>query len=203
MRHNKVLTLWEALSSPANFPNYDANTGAGYGILKPKHHFPRQSASTYPYKHPVDDIEIDDSELDNDEVDEPIDQAKFRNKIGSVQPSDNLSARSVDNQYFVGSATPLNMFGEAIGRNSSRGSIVAIPNMYKGKQATIGGASGLNMVQKPIQHTFGTKKGISSALQSLVDVPQPWEENLFADDDVVSKIRQIVNAYHDLNLLRK
>ncbi len=198
MRHNKFTTLWEALSSPANFPNYDANTGAGYGILRPKNHFPRQSTSTYPYKHPVEDDEVE-----NEEVDEPIDQAKFRNKIGSVGPSDTLSARSVDNQYYVGAATPFDMFGEAIGRNSSKGSIVAIPNMYKGKQAVVGGSNSWNADQKPIQHTRGTKKGISSALQSLVDVPPAWEEDFFIDNDPVSKIRQIVNAYHDLNLLRK
>lgn len=198
MRHNKFTTLWEALSSPANFPNYDANTGAGYGILKPKNHFPRQSASTYPYKYPVEDDEVED-----EEVDEPIDQAKFRNKIGSVGPSDTLSARSVDNQYYVGAATPFDMLGEAIGRNSSKGSIVAIPNMYTGKQAVVGGSNSWNSVQKPIQHTRGTKKGISSALQSLVDVPPAWEEDFFIDNDPVSKIRQIVNAYHDLNLLRK
>lgn len=202
MYQNKnVKTLWEALSSPANFPNYDANTGAGYGILRPKNHFPRQSASTYPYKSPVDDDELD--AVEEETVEDPKDQAKFRNKVGSVGPSDTLSTRSVDNQYFVGAATPFDMFGEAVGRNSSKGSISAIPNAYAGKEAVVGGSNSWNSVQKPIQHTRGTKKGYSSALQNLVDVPQAWEEDFFDDNDPVSNIRRIVRTYHDLNLLRK
>ena len=50
-------------------------------------------------------------------------------------------------------------------------------------------------VDNPTFHPGGTARTIRNTT--------PERQIQFADDDVVSKIRQIVNAYHDLNLLRK
>lgn len=203
-----MATLWEALSSPANFPNYDARSDLGIGTLRARTHFHRTSQSTYPYiEPPQGEYEEEDSDEvhEEDEVD-PVTQAKFRNATGAVRASDPYSARSVDNQYFTPSAsTPFHLakLGEATGSRSSRTRMSPMLGLYKGKEAVIGGAHSWNAVMKPIQHTRGTKMGYSMASKLL------GNEELSPDDEkndefsVVSKIRRIVNAYHDLNMLQK
>ena len=56
-------SLWEAIGGgPANFPNYDARTGLGYGTQS-GFHAHRQYQGTYPYREPLSDNE----EAANDE----------------------------------------------------------------------------------------------------------------------------------------
>ena len=198
------MTLWEALSSPANFPNYDARSDLGIGSLRARTHFERQSQQTYPYiESSSSDEEIDD---EKDDDNEPIDKAKFQNKIGRVIPSDPYAVRAVDNQYYTPSAsTPfhLSKLGEAVGSRSSRTSLIPMPDLYKNKQATIGGANSWNAVHKQIQHSKGTKRGFSMAPAPIPEENFASEQEKNDDFQVVSLIRQIVNAYHDANMQQK
>ena len=197
-------TLWEAISSPANFPNYDARSDLGIGSLRAKTHFQRQSQSTYPYIEPSSSE--NDIENEDDEDAEPIDKTKFMNKIGRVIPSDPYAVRSVDNQYYTPSAsTPfhLSKLGEAIGSRSSATNLSPIPDLYSNKQATIGGSNSWNAVHKQIQHSKGTKRGWSMAPVPIPDEKFASEQEKNDDFKVVSLIRQIVNAYHDANMQRK
>lgn len=196
--------LWEAISSPANFPNYDARSDLGIGSLRARTHFHRQSQTTYPYIEPSSSE--NEQEVEEDERVDPVDKAKFSNKIGRVIPSDPYSARAVDNQYYTPSAsTPfhLSKLGEALGSHASRTSISPMPDLYKGKEAVLGGANSWNAVYKPIQHTRGTKFGYSMAhtFEPEENINYEYEKN--DDFRVVSLIRQIVNAYHDANMQRK
>jgi hypothetical protein len=170
--------------------------------LRAKTHFERQGQVTFPYVE-KDEIEKDE---DAEEAVDPVELAKFMNKTGRVIPSDSYASRSTDNQYYTPSASSpfyLSKLGEALSPNVSGTSIVPTSNLYKGKQALHGGAHSWNSVQKPIQHTKGTKMGYSMG-SKLYDI-----EDFISDDEkndeflVVSKIRQIVNAYRDLNMLQK
>lgn len=203
-----MITLWEALSSPANFPNYDARTDLGIGSLRARTHFHRTSQSSYPYKEsPEGEFE----EGHNDDVPEeekvdPVTQAKFRNAVGSVRASDPYATRSTDNGYFTPSAsTPfhLSKLGEAVGTRSSRTRMSPIPGLYKGKEAVLGGSHNWNASVKPIQHSRGTKMGYSMASKLLGDEELSLDDEKSDEFSVVSKIRRIVNAYHDLNMLQK
>jgi hypothetical protein len=202
MRHNKKNSLWEAISSPANFPNYDAKTGDGYGTLKQTYHKNRQYQSSFPYKEPVEsEFEQEGSEQEDFE----IDAAKFKNKLGIVTPVDSYATRSTDNYYYVGAATRFDLakLGESIGNRRSQSSMTPMPDLYKNKQAVIGGAHSWNSYQKTIQHTKGQKKGFSSSIPVGVDAFFNSEDEKNKENDAVSKIRQIVRAYHELNLKRE
>ena len=200
-----MIKLWEALSSPANFPNYDARSDLGIGTLRARTHFNRMSQPTYPYIEEPSEDEIDRDEAQDEEEVDPVSQAKFRNALGMVRSSDPYAARSVDNQYYTPSAsTPfhLSKLGEAVGSRSSRTNLVPNQDLYKNKEAVVGNG-GWNAVQKPIQHTKGTKMGYSMASKLFDDEKILYSDEKSDDFSVVSNIRRIVNAYHDLNMLRK
>lgn len=194
---SELLTLWEAISSPANFPNYDSRNDLGLG--KTQSHFfePRGGQDTYPY-------DKEDSDIETDEEFEDIDPHKFLNKILPRPRTDSLSYRSVDNQYHTPNASSrfdMGKLGEAIGSRSSRTSMVPKPDLYQKKQAVVGGAHSWNASHKDIQHTKGTKVGYAKGHVVYKDEISAWEDEKSDADDPVSKIRRIVNAYHDLNLL--
>lgn len=194
-------TLLESIGSPANFPNYDSRSDLGLGKIDNFHHWPRSFNSSYPYKDPVAEI---DEEYDDEEYDDET-STKIRNMMGlDHSVSDFYLKRSTDNYYGTPTASmrfDMAKLGEAVVQNRSAGSISPIPNLYSKKSAVLGGANSWNASVKPIQHTRGTKRGYASAPPSLVDV-------FFSEDEkndenaVVAKIRDIVNAYHELNQIK-
>lgn len=204
MLHKKKNSLWEAISSPANFPNYDAKTGDGYGQLQPKYHKNRQFQSSYPYKEPPESEFEEEVEGEETEFDF-ADAAKFKNKLGSVFPTDDYAIRSTDNFYYAGAATRFDLakLGESVGNRRTPSTMTPIPNLYKNKQAVIGGAHSWNSYQKTIQHTRGQKKGFSSSLPTADQSISDWTDEKNDEDDPVSKIKRIVRAYHELNLKRE
>lgn len=204
MLHKGKISLWEAISSPANFPNYDARTGGGYGQLQQKYHGNRQFQSSYPYKEPSESEYEEDDVTQGEEFD-IVDAAKFQNKLGSVFPTDDYAIRSTDNSYYAGAATrfDLSKLGESVGNRRSIGTMTPIPSLYKNKQAVIGGAHSWNSYQKTIQHTRGQKKGFSSSLPTADQNISDWTDEKNDADDPVSKIKRIVRAYHELNLKRE
>jgi len=176
------LTLWEAISSPANFPNYDSRTGLGYGTQS-GFHASRKYQGTYPYIEP-DDVDEDSEEVVDDEM-----STMIQNKIGHRNVNDPLATRKSDPFYFVGAATPLNI-GEAYGgANRSKTSIV--PTIPQGKiyphiQAVLGsGGQAINRVYKPIQGTKSTARGYSKAPAPV----EPSEDQL--RDEATEHIREL------------
>lgn len=188
------LSLWEAISSPANFPNYDTRTGLGYGTQS-GYHAQRSYQGSFPYRD--HDPYADDVE-EEDEVDSDL-TTKARNKTASsITPSDPYAARSTDPFYFVGAATPLSAFMEAVVQNSSKGSIVAKPGMYKRKIAVVGGYVGSPVSPvKDINNHKSTPHGYSKASLPIEDYIEPIE------DKTLQNLRSVIRAYHSANLLRK
>jgi hypothetical protein len=200
MPHKKI-SLWEAISSPANFPNYDSRTGLGYGT-QTGFHSPRQSSVSYPYIE-EDDFQEEENEQENEESvdDENIDTSihKFFNKIGPSIPYDPYAQRKTDRSYYYGSNTPTGMFAEAIAMNRSKGSISPKPDLYKKKQAVSGdGYVGASI--RPFQtiiHNQSTTHGWSKSSYDAFD----YFEN--EDDETIENIRKIVRFYHKMNLRRE
>jgi hypothetical protein len=187
------MKLWEAISSPANFPNYDARTGLGYGTQS-GFHKNRQYQSSFPY------IEEDDEEYDGEVIDDEM-STKIQNKVGSRTVNDPLATRKSDPFYFVGAATPLNI-GEAYGGpNRSKTSIV--PNIPGGKlypqiQAVLGsGGTAINRVYKPIQGTNSTAQGFSKAPKPT----EPSEDQL--RDEATDHIRELTRMIVQYNNLKE
>lgn len=197
--------LWEAISSPANFPNYDARTGLGYGA-KTGFHAQRSYQSSFPYRDsdPAEE-EVDGDEEDDEELiwDPEVEVAnrEFHNKIGVTPYRDPYSTRKTDPYYYYGSATPTGMFGEAVAKNRSKGSISPIVGLYKNKEAVSGdGYVGGSI--RPFQviiHGFGSKKGWSTAPKEI-DPVEP--ENPEDDNEVVEKIKELVRFYQTSNLYK-
>lgn len=199
----KKLSLWEALGSPANFPNYEDNVG-GLGTIKPTYNLPRQASQDYPYKN-SSESEDTSCECDNEDEEGFLNKKKISNKLGDTNSVDFYSFKKTDNQYHTPNASTrfdMMKLGEAIGTRSSRTSLVPYPNLYKDKQASFGGANSWNANHKDIQHTTGTKHGWSMAHKELEDASFEFNDEKNVDNDPVRKIRQIVKAYHDLNLIR-
>ena len=176
------MKLWEAISSPANFPNYDARTGLGYGTQS-GFHASREYQGTYPYIEP-DDVDEDTEEVVDDEM-----STRIHNKVGHRNVNDPFATRKSDPFYFAGSATSFNM-GEAYGGpNRSKTSIV--PSITQGKiyphiQAVLGsGGQAINRVYKPIQGTKSTAQGYSKAPVPI----DPSEDQL--RDEATEHIREL------------
>jgi hypothetical protein len=206
MLRKEKISLWEAISSPANFPNYDARTGGGYGQLQTKYHGNRQYQSSYPYKDSPESEYEETEDVDSEEHEfDLVDVAKFQNKLGSVFPTDDYAIRSTDNFYYAGAATRFDLakLGESIGNRRKPSTMTPNPSLYKNKQAVIGGAHSWNSYQKTIQHTRGQKKGFSSSLPTADQNISDWSEEKNNENDPVSKIKRIVRAYHELNLKRE
>ena len=188
-------TLWEAIGGgPANFPNYDSRTGLGYGTQS-GFHAQRQYQGTYPYKEP--DTFAED---DEDDVDDNLTR-KAQNKTGQGAGGspDQFNQRRVDPFYFVGAATSLSGFAEAVARNNTRGSMSPMPDLYKGREGTVGGVYSSNPVS-PATTTFNhysTPHGYSKA-------PLPEDEFIEPEEDeAMENLRSVIRAYHRSNLLRK
>lgn len=190
------MTLWEAISSPANFPNYDSRTGLGYGTQS-GFHANRTYQSSYPY--------VEEDDVDYDEGDEVVDDqmsTKIQNKVGSMTVNDPFATRKSDPFYFVGGATPLNI-GEAYGGpNRSKTSIV--PRMSSGQklypkiQAVLGsGGTAINRVYKPIMSTKGTAYGFSKPSIPL----DPSEDEV--NDETVDKIREFTRMIQQQNAVKE
>lgn len=198
------ISLWEAIGSPANFPNYDSRTGLGYGTNS-GFHSSRKYQGTYPYKEPVegqflssaDEDDQDDEDLDLDDEDLQFSFA-FRNKVSTNPPVDPYAVKKTDPYYYYGSATPTGMFGEAIGMNRSKGSISPKPNLYKNKQAVSGdGYVGASI--RPFQtiiHRSSTPHGYSKA-------PIPLDSEVIEDDKTLLRLRELIRMYHKANLSRE
>lgn len=196
--------LWEAISSPANFPNYDSRTGLGYAA-KTGFHSQRSYQSSFPYKQSdPEKEEVEGDEEDDEELiwDPEVETAnrKFHNKIGVTPYRDPYSTNKTDPYYYYGSATPTGMFGESVGKNRTKGSMSPIVNLYKNKQAVSGdGYVGGSI--RPFQtviHSFGSKKGWSTAPNEFY----PVENNTEDDDGILEKIKELVKIYRDSNLFK-
>lgn len=176
--------LWEAIGGgPANFPNYDARTGLGYGTQS-GFHAPRQYQGSYPYKEPPSENEI---EIGDEERDAEFD-SKVSKKISSYVPSDSLATNKSDPFYFVGSATRL----EAIARNSTRGSMVPKPDLYKGRDSGMMG-SNPSQITKSILRTKSTPHGTQFAPIFL----EPSEDQEKAPE--LQSLRDLIRVIFDAN----
>lgn len=176
--------LWEAIGGgPANYPNYDARTGLGYGTQS-GFHAQRQYQGSFPYKEPPSDDEL---EVDEEERDEEFD-SKVSRKLSTYIPSDDLATKKVNPFYFAGAATKL----ESIARNSTRGSMVPKPNLYKGRDSGVVGSNPWQ-VTKDILRTKSTPHGTQFAPIFL----DPSEDQEEAPE--VSRLRELVRAIFDSN----
>ena len=196
--------LWEAISSPANFPNYDSRRGLGYAAPT-GFHASRQYQGSYPYKEPPEEHEDLTGDPDADESEEESDPSeigfamKFRNKVSTVPAVDPYATKKSDPYYYYGSATPTGMFGEAVAMNRSKGSISPKPTLYKGKEAVAGdGYVGSSI--RPFQviiHNRSTTHGYSKAPIPLETSPEEEE------DETLEKLRKVIRGYHLANLSRE
>jgi len=177
-------SLWEAIGGgPANFPNYDARTGLGYGTQS-GFHAQRQYQGSYPYKEPPSDEEL---EVDEEERDEEFD-SKVSRKLSSYVPSDGLATKKNDPFYFFGAATRF----ESIVRNTTRGSMVPKPDLYKGRDS---GLVGSNQWQttKDILRTKSTPHGTQFAPIFL----EPSEDQEEAPE--LQAVRELIRVISDEN----
>jgi len=179
-------TLWEAIGGgPANFPNYDARTGLGYGTQS-GFHAHRQSQSTYPYREPLSDNE----EAANDEENDAELDAKVSKKLSAYVPSDPLATKKTDPFYYFGAATRI----ESIVRNPTKGSMVPKPDLYKGRESGMGGSGGNPwQVTKNILRTSSTPHGTQFA-SILLDPSEDQEEA-----PEISKLRSLIRVIFDEN----
>jgi hypothetical protein len=177
------LKLWEAIGGgPANFPNYDARTGLGYGTQS-GFHAARQYQGSFPYREPLSDNEeeANDMEIDHDE------ESLVSKKLSTYIPTDGLATKKSDPFYYFGSATRL----ESIARNSTRGSMVPKPTLYKGRDS---GMMGSNPWQntKEILRTKSTPRGTQFSSVIL----NPSEEQEEAPE--ISRLRKIISMiFHE------
>lgn len=197
----KKISLWEAISSPANFPNYDSRTGLGYGTQSGFHN-PRTSSTSYPYIAD-DDFEekqdLQDEEQNDDEIEPDMDSYLFFNKIGGPIPYDPYAQRKTDKSYYYGSNTPSGMFAEAIAMNRSKGTISPKPDLYSKKQAVSGdGYVGASI--RPFQTIIHNKSTTHGWSKSSYDSHDYFENE---DDETIKNIRKIVRFYHKMNLRRE
>lgn len=186
----------EAMSSPANFPNYDARTGLGYGTQSGLHN-PRQYPGTYPYIQPdpysVDNAEDEDNE--DSEMEDPDANARFHKKLSThMQRVDPYAVKGTNPFYFVGSATMLAR--ESIGPNRTRGSIVAKKGLYRGLDGAMSSGVSQSIVTKPIVHHGAIPQGTEHAPKPL----DPSDEEI--EDPAISKVRELVRAIFASNLKR-
>lgn len=188
------MKLWEAISSPANFPNYDSRTGLGYGT-QTGFHSQRQYQSSYPYIDEPEDLD-DGEEVIDDQM-----AVKVQNKVGSRRVNDPLATKKSDPFYFVGAATPLNI-GEAYG-GASRSKTSIVPRFQGGKlypqiQAVMGsGGTTLNRVYKPIMGTKSTPHGFS---KSSIPI-DPSEDQL--RDEATEHIRELTRLIVQYNNVKE
>jgi hypothetical protein len=191
-------SLWEAIGGgPANLPNYDSRTGLGYGTQS-GFHAQRQYQGTYPYKEP--DQFADEDDAGEDDVDSDLTK-KAQNKVGrgAGGSPDQFNQRRVDPFYFVGSATTMSGFSEAVARNSTKGSMSPLPGLYKNREGSIGGVYSSNPVSPATTafNHYSTAHGYSKA-------PLPEDEFIEPEEDeAMQNLRSVIRAYHASNLLRK
>jgi hypothetical protein len=175
----KTKRIKEAIGGgPANFPNYDARTGLGYGTQS-GYHDQRQYQGSYPYKEPPSELE----QLANDEeYDEEFDH-KVSKKISAYAPTDGLATKKNDPFYFFGAATRF----ESIARNQTKGSISPIPDLYANRDS---GMIGSNTWQntKNVLRTRSTPYGTEKS-SILLD---PSDEQ--AEDPTISHLRELIRA---------
>jgi hypothetical protein len=188
-------SLWEAISSPANFPNYDARTGLGYGTQS-GFHASREYPGTFPYLEPSEDLDdVEDVEFEREDAEE------FRNKLGGAPYKEPYSSRKTDPFYYYGSATPSGMFGEAVGPNRTRGSISPLPGLYKGKEAVSGGGY-VGASVRPFQviiHNRSTPHGWNKSIHPIEE-PVSDEED---DTEPIDILRKVIRKYHIANMSRE
>lgn len=159
-------SLWEAIGGgPANFPNYDARTGLGYGTQS-GYHDHRQYQGTYPYREPLSDNEED---ANDEERDEDFDH-KVIKKLSSYVASDPYAIKKSDPFYFFGAATRF----ESVERGITGKSISPIPNLYAGRES---GMSSSNNWQytKDILRTKATPHGTQRS-SILLDPSEDQQE---------------------------
>lgn len=177
-------SLWEAIGGgPANFPNYDARTGLGYGTQS-GFHAHRQYQGTYPYREPLSDNE----EAANDAEHDPELDAKVSKKVSAYVPSDPLATKKSDPFYYFGAATRF----ESLVRNPTRGSMVPKPDLYKGRDSGLVG-SNTWQVTKPVLNTSSTPHGTQFA--SIL--PDPSDDQEEAPE--LMKLRGLIRAIFDEN----
>jgi hypothetical protein len=177
-------SLWEAIGGgPANFPNYDARTGLGYGTQSGLHAH-RQYQGTYPYREPLSPNE---EEANAEEHDPELD-SKVSKKLSAYVPSDPLATKKSDPFYYFGAATRL----ESLVRNPTRGSMVPMPGLYKGRDSGVA-ASNPWQVTKNVLNSKSTPHGTQFA--SIL--PEPSEDQEEAPE--IFRLRSLIRAIFDEN----
>lgn len=171
-------TLWEAVGGgPANFPNYDARTGLGYGTQS-GYHSPRQYQGTFPYREPISPYEEEANDMEMD----PEEESEVSKKLSAYIPSDPLATKKSDPFYFFGSATRL----ESVVRNNTRGGMVPIPDLYKGRDSGMMGSNPWQ-VTKSILRTKSTPRG--TQFSSVILDPSEDQE----DAPELTRLRKIIS----------
>jgi len=181
-------TLWEAIGGgPANFPNYDTRTGLGYGTQS-GFHAQRQYQGTYPYREPLSDNE---EEANEEERDAEFD-SKVSKKLSSYVPSDPLATKKSDPFYYFGAATRI----ESFVRNQTKGSMVPIPDLYKGRGSGMM-ATNTWQVTKPILNSKSSPHGTQFA--SIILDPSEEQE----EDQTIQRLRKIIRTIFDENEIKR
>jgi len=185
MRKKKIQ---EAIGGgPANFPNYDARTGLGYGTQS-GFHDQRQYQDSYPYKEEPSEIE---KEIDDEEIDDELDH-KVSKKISAYVPTDNLAVKKTDPFYFFGAATRF----ESVARNQTRASMVPFPDLYDNRES---GMMATNQWQntKNVLRTRGTPHGTQRS-SILLDPSEDQNE-----DPTLIKLRELIRTIFVANNEKK
>jgi len=172
--------------------HYDANSDKGYGRLEPKFHTLR-SFNQYP-EPPERNLKAD-SEIDDETYTSVI------KKLLAYTPMDPYAKKGTDPFHFVDGRSKIAELSTAKG-------MVPFPNMYKSKQAVVGGTAakyptGPTVGFQSRARPTGTKKGFSSAPypkrhEDLYGQPETFEEiiNTDLDEKHVDLIKKMVDLIH-------
>lgn len=129
----------------------------------------------------------DELEVDEEDRDEEMD-SKVSKKVSAYIPSDGLATKKSDPFYFFGAATRF----ESVARNSTKGSISPIPNLYKGRDSGLVGSNKW-LYAKEILRTKATPHGTQFAPVFL----EPSDDQEEAPELI--KLRELVRAIFDSN----
>ena len=175
---------------------YDANTGLGYGVLKPTGFNAPRSFNQYSEK-PVEDKTAED-DIDSE------DYEAILSKILNYIPGDPYAKNKTDPFYFAAGNTKLSELSVAKG-------ISPFPKMYKNRTSTGLGGSGKSLPYggptaafRSIIRPTGTKKGFSQApapipeLEDITGVEYTLEDilNTNKDNKHLEQIRDLVALIH-------
>jgi len=152
----------------------DARSDLGYGTTNPKFFLPRSLGSVYPYVEP--DPYEDEEEPDEEDVE------ALRKKSTGYVATDSLAGNGTDPFYFVGGNTKLSdcfwRTDDVLEEIAALGdSMASIPQMYKGKGASLTGYE----AAFPYQGAGGTNYRRTGSLQGWSKSP-PLSKAASEDD---------------------